>query len=717
MKRGYTLVELLIVIVIIGILTTIAFVGFGKIQADARDKERSSNATIIAEALEKYYDKNGEYPSVPAVTNTNVSQVKTLLGIVDSDVLVMPKSTPGTTTSLVADPDQADVNKVAYDANSVNQSESNQCVNGTSADPLKGGCDEFTLKWKNETGDFETIDSRHNGRDTAGALSIPKDPVMTAALSSGNVVGTVTFDMTNGQPICTAGTVGYKIISSTSPLSNLDWSTVSWQPTNTKTVPSAVLGTQYFFYAIARCSSGASGEAVNPNVANDSFYYTVTTMTAAWSGTSATGTISTSAPPICSAGLTAKYFIEYKIDTVSAAGTWTTGQSWTTSPTYTIANANTSNPRTFSFRGQVRCDNGATPGTPSGLSNVDYVISAPAAPVVSDTSTSTLTTWTWPNIICPVGTTVVYKGTWTGDYNNYPVMASTISSGINLTSTLQGFTYGLKTNASCGAPSTKVLSSTSNDSTYYRSIPRAPFRTAKAATRTYRPSGAAGSTIYALARLDTLQPESGNSYVSCASGLTRVVGWATSRGGSWSPDDGNATVWADPAKWVKDERPWSYDTSQVFYYASDLDNGSIFEARFLARCKNSITGKYSPPARDDYPYDDRIGNLQVTDGSNGQYHVICDITGSAGHSLKRPIWCSSGSWKADGSANDEQCHTESPNDSINGTMVGCWSKRTASGSYTWSFTGNTAPNVNDPSNAPYDGESGYDAPDTWGRMK
>ena len=712
MKKGYTLVELLVVVVIIGILTTIAFVGFGKIQADARDQKRESNATILSEALEKYYEKNGEYPSVAALTGTNITQLKTLLGISDSDVLVMPTSPAGTTTSIVGDPELAATDKLAYNGESVSSSEADQCQTNAS-----GGCDQFKLQWVNENGDQGEIVSRHSGRDTAGTLSAPKDPIMDVAFTGGNIVGTVTFDMTNGLPVCTVGNVGYKIISSTTAVSDLDWSTVSWQTTNTKSISSPVSGTEYFFYAIARCSSGASGEAMNTNVAEDSLYYSLTVMTAAWSGTSAVGTITTSAPPICAVGLTAKYFIEYKIDTVAAAGTWTTGQNWSTTASHTITNANTSNPRTFSFRGQIRCDNGATPGTPSGLTNTDLVISAPVAPVLSNSSTTTTTTWTWPAVACPVGTTITYKGAWTGDYNAYPAMTSTIASGKQLTTTLQGFTYGLKATASCGAPSAKILSSTSNDSTYYRSIPRAPFRTAKAATRTYRPSGAAGSTIYALARLDTLQPESGNSYVACASGLTRVVGWATSRGGSWSPDDQNSTIWADPAKWVKDERPWSYDTIQIFYYASDLDNGSILEARFLARCKNSVTGKYSPPARDDYPYDDRIGNLQVTDGSNGQYHVLCDITGSAGHSLKRPIWCSSGSWKADGSSNDEQCHTESPNDSINGTMVGCWSKRTASGSYTWSFPGTSAPNVNDPSNAPYDGESGYDAPDTWGRMK
>ena len=309
-------------------------------------------------------------------------------------------------------------------------------------------------------------------------------------------------------------------------------------------------------------------------------------------------------------------------------------------------------------------------------------------------------------------------------------MTNTNASGKATDTTSQGFIYGRKATASCGVPSAKILISTSNDSTYYNTISRVPFRTAKAGIRTYRPSGGAGSTIYALVRVDTLQPTSGNSYAPGSTGLGRVVCWQTSvKGASWSPwgnsaysSNYNTTTQHDTGS-TKNEQSWSYDSFKVFYYTSDLDSGDVFEARLLARCKRIISttdnsvNTYSPAASDTYPYDDRIGNLAVTDGSNGKFHVLCDITGSAGQSLKRPIWCTSGSYKADGSANNEQCHTESPNDSINGTRIGCLSGIKSQDSYAWSFTDGPPPNVNDPSNAPSDGQSGYDAPDTWGKMK
>src|SRR5680860_148229 len=100
MRRGFTMVELLIVIAIIGILTTIGFMSFGKYQADARDSERSSKATIISEYLEKYYNKNGEYPSCPDLTGApNTVKSTTLVGI-NTDVLTTPQKASGELNSI-----------------------------------------------------------------------------------------------------------------------------------------------------------------------------------------------------------------------------------------------------------------------------------------------------------------------------------------------------------------------------------------------------------------------------------------------------------------------------------------------------------------------------------------------------------------------------------------------------------------------------------------
>ena len=63
-KRGFTIVELLIIIVIIGILAAISVVAYNGIQQRARDSARTSDIAGVQKALELYRADNGTYPSV-----------------------------------------------------------------------------------------------------------------------------------------------------------------------------------------------------------------------------------------------------------------------------------------------------------------------------------------------------------------------------------------------------------------------------------------------------------------------------------------------------------------------------------------------------------------------------------------------------------------------------------------------------------------------------
>lgn len=62
-KAGFTLVEILIVIVIVGILATIGFGSFQSSQLKGRDASRKSDLRQIASALETYYNDHGQYPT------------------------------------------------------------------------------------------------------------------------------------------------------------------------------------------------------------------------------------------------------------------------------------------------------------------------------------------------------------------------------------------------------------------------------------------------------------------------------------------------------------------------------------------------------------------------------------------------------------------------------------------------------------------------------
>lgn len=70
-RRGFTIVELIITITIMGILLTLAVVNVNVTQAKARDDERKGDIEAIASALESFYASGnststnfGRYPSV-----------------------------------------------------------------------------------------------------------------------------------------------------------------------------------------------------------------------------------------------------------------------------------------------------------------------------------------------------------------------------------------------------------------------------------------------------------------------------------------------------------------------------------------------------------------------------------------------------------------------------------------------------------------------------
>lgn len=89
-NSGFTVVELVIVITVLIILTSISAVGITVYLKDARDSERETKVMIIADALEKYYDKYGEYPTC-ATMRDSVSVAASTLGGLDEDVFKTPR--------------------------------------------------------------------------------------------------------------------------------------------------------------------------------------------------------------------------------------------------------------------------------------------------------------------------------------------------------------------------------------------------------------------------------------------------------------------------------------------------------------------------------------------------------------------------------------------------------------------------------------------------
>lgn len=61
-RKGFTLIEILIVVAIIAILASIVLVGLGPTQQSGRDARRLSDLHEIQNGLELYYSKCGFYP-------------------------------------------------------------------------------------------------------------------------------------------------------------------------------------------------------------------------------------------------------------------------------------------------------------------------------------------------------------------------------------------------------------------------------------------------------------------------------------------------------------------------------------------------------------------------------------------------------------------------------------------------------------------------------
>ena len=62
-KKGFTLIEMLIVITIIAVLASLILVGMGGARAKTRDSRRIADLHNVMNALELYYSLNYAYPS------------------------------------------------------------------------------------------------------------------------------------------------------------------------------------------------------------------------------------------------------------------------------------------------------------------------------------------------------------------------------------------------------------------------------------------------------------------------------------------------------------------------------------------------------------------------------------------------------------------------------------------------------------------------------
>ncbi len=90
LRRGFTLIEMLVVVAIISILAGIVLTGVTGFQANARDTRRIADLAQVRNYLEIYFNKHGHYPGdvAGAITTSSVDWAALTLALADSGVTV-----------------------------------------------------------------------------------------------------------------------------------------------------------------------------------------------------------------------------------------------------------------------------------------------------------------------------------------------------------------------------------------------------------------------------------------------------------------------------------------------------------------------------------------------------------------------------------------------------------------------------------------------------
>lgn len=95
-SKGFTLTEILVVIAIIGILTTVVSISTSSAKKQSRDAKRKADLELVAGALEIYYAQNKTYPL--STSEQSVSNALNIL-ITDGYISTLPedpkKTEPG----------------------------------------------------------------------------------------------------------------------------------------------------------------------------------------------------------------------------------------------------------------------------------------------------------------------------------------------------------------------------------------------------------------------------------------------------------------------------------------------------------------------------------------------------------------------------------------------------------------------------------------------
>jgi prepilin-type N-terminal cleavage/methylation domain-containing protein len=418
-KSGFTIVEVILTVVIVGILAGISIFSFLKVQQQAQDNQRSTNATLISESLEKYFQKNGEYPSVATVTNGSASAAQTSLGLTSLDNLINPSAAGGSNVNIWKSGAASANNRLTYSGNT---DVSSTCMTATGATSV---CTDYKIQYyKEDTGTVETIYSRNKSSTVSNTIASnqqiapPATPSLTVALNGANVLATA------GAVTCQPGaTLQYAFLSR---INDGSWTTGAWAASNTAST-AATQGVKYGYQVKSQCVLNGVSSPDSALASERTYIHPINTP-----GTIALGNSSTAPTTTwswtaysCPAGTTAYYTIASgnDYDTSGAQNWWMgwsadqTGASW--------ARGTLGQGYNYAAKAKVRCASAFTTSAWGAESNTSTYLRPIDAPgLASGWSYSPINgrteyDWWWAEPACGQGTARYWQwDAYIGDVNN-----------------------------------------------------------------------------------------------------------------------------------------------------------------------------------------------------------------------------------------------------------------------------------------------------------
>ncbi len=164
-NRGFTIVELLIVIIVIAVLAGISIVAYNGVQKRTNDTERQTDMNSVGKKLAEFRILNGHYPRHDDMVNNNLIWIHSNLPGLSDDSLVAPGGVDANSFSGPTSPalnvysyrayfdDDGGIQRFCSQTNLNNTGYGNRTVND---------CNRYELRWRSEVDDsIKIIKSRY----------------------------------------------------------------------------------------------------------------------------------------------------------------------------------------------------------------------------------------------------------------------------------------------------------------------------------------------------------------------------------------------------------------------------------------------------------------------------------------------------------------------------------------------------------------------------